>query len=166
MLLTRCTLWGAVCGALALPALVCGALSVPELRGIRVGLQAGAVLCALLLTLFAANIAARGLSLVSKDASGNGSRQRLNALLSLVAVIVIALLVAHAHRDMPSSKGLVDPKPGERYQEAQQRLQSQNQRMWSEEYKKNREAAAKETAVPGAEGKNAVPRAGEPRVAR
>ncbi len=54
-LFPRYYLWGAICGAIALPAFVAGPLCFPEYRGIAVGIQALMLLCCTLIMLYGGN---------------------------------------------------------------------------------------------------------------
>lgn len=117
LLLGRGLVWGAACGAIALPALVCGAMAVPELRGPIVGIKAALLLAALLLTL------ARAGGLWRRGAASGG-----RAVESLVAVIVIGLLAAHAYREPPTTRGIEEPSPMAIYQAHEAAARSQSTR--------------------------------------
>jgi hypothetical protein len=120
LLLARVGLWGAVCGAIALPALVCGALGVPEMRGPGVGARAALILACLLSMLYLANV-------VALAVAGGGERGALEAghldrhgavLTGLVVICLAGLLVSHAFRESPRSKGIIELGPRERYRKA------------------------------------------------
>jgi putative copper export protein len=158
---TRCHLWGAVCGASALPALVCGALGVPELRGPDVGLKSGALLAALLLTLYAGNAVAPRLS-AARDAGPSEAKRvtaferRLSLLHNLILILVASLIVAHAYRGAPTTRGIPqsDPSQANAYQRS---LYERNQQFWHDYATQKgvasrREAVGETARLPAAEG--------------
>ncbi len=109
---SRALVWGAVCGAVALPALVCGAMGVPEMRGPAIGLKAIVLLIAILLTLY------RAASLNRRRPSTREASVRGLSFFSVEAVIlcvVLGLLVAHAFRDPPRTRGIEQLDPVARY---------------------------------------------------
>ncbi len=54
-LLQRYCVWGAICGALALSSMVAVPLCYPEYRGVKVGVQALAIISCILITLYVGN---------------------------------------------------------------------------------------------------------------
>ncbi len=54
-LLPRYCVWGAICGALALSSMVAVPLCYPEYRGVKVGVQALAIISCILITLYVGN---------------------------------------------------------------------------------------------------------------
>jgi putative copper export protein len=145
----RVSVWGAVCGAVALPSLVCGALGMPELRGPRTGIQAGVLLGALLAVLFAGNVLAR--RLVTGDEQRELAARRIVTCYSVVAVLLVLLLAAHAYRPAPATTGIVEPAPATRYYEIQSRMREANKAMWNdywEQQKKARETGTPEAGAP------------------
>lgn len=129
------TLWGAVCGAIALPALVCGALAVVELRGPMIAAQAS-MLVAALLTTFWVGHRSRIAGMQSRsgtDALPGGSFKPADLTpLSFVAVLLISLLVLHAHRAPPRSQGIIERDPATQYREAHQAMRAKNERFWAQ----------------------------------
>jgi len=117
-LLARYSLWGAICGALALSSMVAVPLCYPEFRGRRVGVQAMAIISCIAITLYVGN------SLTSKpNAGGAGPARhgwhlpaygRASFLGAVVAVTGLVLLVAFATRTAPKTSGIVELTPTER----------------------------------------------------
>lgn len=115
--------WGAICGAVALPAYVAGPLCFPEYRGITVGLQAGVILACILLMLHG------GQSLVPRinrardlGPAAHEQFERLHRWSvvqnSAVMVFGIGLLIAFACRPAPRTSGIIEPSPIERAKRA------------------------------------------------
>lgn len=119
-LLLRGLVWGAVCGAVALPSLVCGAMAVPELRGPIVGVKSALLLTALLLTIGRA-------AAVGRNRQPVGSR----TVESFVAVILLGLLGAQAYRDPPATRGIEEPSPLALYQAHEKAAHRQSTRFRS-----------------------------------
>jgi hypothetical protein len=118
-LLPRYCLWGAICGALALPSMVAVPLCYPEYRGAKVGVQALAIISCTLITLY------MGASLTSamdeERATGPSCQGRLTPLYrrafllnALVSITGVGLLVAFATRAAPKTSGIVELTPAER----------------------------------------------------
>ena len=117
-LFPRYYLWGAICGAVALPAFVAGPLCYPEFRGPRVGLQALAILCGTLIMLYAGNSLVPAINR-ARDAGPVGHQQflrlhRLSVRLNAVALVIgLGLLIGFATRPAPSTEGIVELTPSE-----------------------------------------------------
>jgi hypothetical protein len=111
--------WGVVSGAVALPSAVAVPLCFPELRGPWVGVQALAILAAVLIMLYAGNALTPAIN-AAPDAGpeGHARFERLHRrsvrLNGLVLVIGLGLLVAFAARPVPKTAGIVEPTPAER----------------------------------------------------
>jgi hypothetical protein len=115
----RYYLWGAIAGAIALPAYVAGPLCFQEFRGPLVGVQAMVILAGILSMLYAGNSLTPAINL-ARDSGQSGQKRfaqlhrravRLNAF---VLVIGLALLVAFAIRRAPRTQGLIELTPAER----------------------------------------------------
>lgn len=98
--------WGAICGAVALPALVCAALSFEELRGPAIGVQATLVLAGTLIMLYSGNVLTPAIN-AARDA-GPAAHERFERLHhrgvilnSFVLLIGLGLLIAFANRPTP-----------------------------------------------------------------
>ncbi len=129
--------WGAISGAIALPALVCGPLAVPELRGPAIGIQAALILASLLAMLYCGNVLTPAINQARDAGPEQQSRferlhQRSVTLNSLVLVIGIGLIVAHAYRPTPRTQGIVEPSPEVTYREREFQNMRQNQAFWEE----------------------------------
>jgi hypothetical protein len=117
-LVPRYYAWGAIAGAIALPAFVARPLCYPELRGSAVGVQSLLLLAGTVLMLYGANSLAPAMS-AAHDAgpSGKDRSERLRRLSAglntLVLLIGAGLLVAFANRPAPTSSGLRELSPGE-----------------------------------------------------
>jgi hypothetical protein len=120
-LLGRLYLWGATCGAIALPASLGAPLAFPtEYRGPWVGVEAVLLIAATLAMLYGSN------SLVPKfPREAQAGPDRTDALLTrcirLNAGVVLlgsALLVAFAFRPAPRTAGIIEPTPQERARRA------------------------------------------------
>ncbi len=122
-LAARLFAWGAICGAIALPALVCGPLAVPEMRQPAIGLQAIVILGGILGMFYGGNVLVPALAAFSASpAAAVPLRRRQTTVATLVLIANLGLLVAHAFREPPRSPGIVEPNPQERYQESLRRL--------------------------------------------
>jgi hypothetical protein len=117
-LFPRYYLWGATCGAIALPAVVCGPLTYPHLRGPAVGVQAMLVLVGTLIMLYCGNTLTPAIN-AARDAGPDRSdrfralHRRSVLLNALVLLIGIGLLVAFATRQVPRAGGIVENQPGD-----------------------------------------------------
>ena len=112
-------LWGAISGSLALPAFVAGPLCFHEYRGIRVAVQAMAILACILIMLYGANSLVPEINRArDAGASGHDRFVRLHHrsvwLNSLVLLVGLMLLVAFAARPIPRTAGILELTPGER----------------------------------------------------
>ncbi len=115
-LFPRYYLWGAISGALALPALLGTPLSHNELRGPAVALQAFLIIGGILVMLYCGNSltpqinAARDSGPAGKDRFHALHRRsvRLNGVVLLMGVV---LLIAFATRPQPTSGGIVEMSP-------------------------------------------------------
>jgi hypothetical protein len=118
-LFSRCYVWGAVSGAVALPAFVAGPLCFPEYRGPAVGVQALALLGCTLLMLYGGNsltpaiIEAQGLGPEGEERLVR-LRRRSVALNGVVLLVGASLIVAFTARRPPVTLGIVEPTPEQR----------------------------------------------------
>jgi hypothetical protein len=112
-LFPRYYLWGAVAGAIALPAFVARPLCYQEFRGPMVGAQAMVILAGILCMLYGGNSLTPTIN-QARDAGSSGQKRfeqlhrravRLNAF---VLVVGLGLLVAFANRPAPRASGLVE----------------------------------------------------------
>ncbi len=109
--------WGATCGAIALPALVCGPMAFPELRGPAIGVQAGFVLVATLISLYCGNALTPQIN-AARDAGAEGKarfdalHKRSVQLNGVVLLIGLGLLIAFVAKSAPRSGGIVENPPG------------------------------------------------------
>ena len=118
-LFPRYYLWGAIAGAIALPAFVAGPLCYHEFRGPMVGVQALVILACTLCMLYGGNSLTPAIN-QARDAGPAGHDQfnrlhrravRLNGLVLLAG---IGLLIAFAARPAPRTSGIVELTPAER----------------------------------------------------
>jgi hypothetical protein len=118
-LFPRYYLWGAISGAVALPATVAVPLCYPELRGPWVGVRALVIIAGILTMLYAGNSLTPAIN-AARDAGPAGRERfdrlhrrsvRLNALVLLMG---LSLLVAFAARPAPRTAGIVEPSPADR----------------------------------------------------
>jgi uncharacterized protein DUF4149 len=118
-LLPRYYMWGAIAGAVALPACVAAPLCFPEYRGTGVGIQAMVILTCTLIMLYAGNSLTPAMS-AAHDAGPGGNEQfkrlqrrsvRLNAF---VLACGLGLLIALANRPAPRTSGILELSPSER----------------------------------------------------
>ncbi len=125
----RYYLWGAIAGAVALPAYVAGPLCYHEYRGTMVGVQALAIISGILIMLYGGNSLTPAIDQAS--GGGQGGRERLERLHRravglnvFVTVVGLSLLVAFATRPAPRTSGIIEVAPGEqaRYDAAMNRL--------------------------------------------
>jgi hypothetical protein len=111
--------WGAIAGAVALPAFVAVPLCYPEYRGPLVGIQSLAILLCIMIMLYAGNGLTPAIN-AARDAGRSGLErlQRLHRrsvqLNSLVLVIGSGLLIAFANRQAPRTSGITELTPAER----------------------------------------------------
>lgn len=109
--------WGAIAGAIALPAFVAGPLCFPEYRGPLVGVQALAILFGILLMFYAGNSLTPAIN-AARDAgpSGEARFNRLHKrsvwLNALMLVLGCALLIRFATRPAPRTSGIIERGPG------------------------------------------------------
>ncbi|MBX6315384.1 MAG: DUF4149 domain-containing protein [Isosphaeraceae bacterium] len=124
--------WGAVCGAIALPASLGAPVFFPEFRGPWAGLRALAIITGTLILLYGGNSLTPALQ-AACDA-GPAGRERFERLHrrsvrwnSVALGLGLALLVAFAARPMPRTAGIIEPTPAERaereFREAQRAYQ-------------------------------------------
>ena len=121
--------WGAISGAIALPAMVGVPLSFPEYRRPSVGVQALVILAGTLMMLYAGNSLVPAIN-AARDAGPAGQARfdrlhrrsvRLNAL---VLALGLGLLVAFVNRPAPRTSGIQEMTPAERarYEERMGRM--------------------------------------------
>ena len=115
--LARYYLWGATCGALALPAALGAPLSFPEYRGAWVGVQALLIVAGTLAMLAGANSPPP-----APDDPAPSQLERLRRRAGRLAAVVLAinltLLAAFAFRPPPQTAGIREPTPQERARRA------------------------------------------------
>jgi hypothetical protein len=111
--------WGAICGALALPAFVAAPLTFPEYRRPMVAVQALGIIAGILIMFYGGNTLTPAVN-AARDA-GPGEQPRFERLHrravwlnGLVLVLGVALLIAHAARPAPQTAGIVEMTPTER----------------------------------------------------
>jgi Domain of unknown function (DUF4149) len=128
-LFPRYYLWGAICGAVALPAYVAVPLCYPEFRGPKVGVQALAIIVAILIELYAGHTLTPAINRARDGGASEAElferlHRRAVGLNALVLVIGMVLLVAFAARSTPRTSGIVELTPVERarYGEAVSRV--------------------------------------------
>jgi len=111
--------WGAIAGAIALPAYVAAPLCYPEYRGPWVGVQAMILLGCILVMLYAGNSLTPAIN-AARDAgvAGHDRFERLHrrsvVLNAAVLVIGLGLLAAFATRPAPQTSGLNQIHPANR----------------------------------------------------
>jgi hypothetical protein len=112
-------LWGAIAGAVALPAYVAGPLCYHEYRGPMVGVQALAIISGILIMLYGGNSLAPAIKQAIEG--GDASHERLERLHRravglnvLVLFVGLALLVGFATRPAPRTAGIIEMSPAER----------------------------------------------------
>jgi hypothetical protein len=119
VLFPRYYLWGAICGAVALPAYVAGPLCFHEYRGPMVGVSALVILAGILITMYGGNSLTPAIN-QARDQGPAGQdrfrrlRRRAVWLNALVLAIGIGLLIAFAARPGPKTAGIVEMTPIER----------------------------------------------------
>ncbi|AGA28000.1 DUF4149 domain-containing protein [Singulisphaera acidiphila] len=111
--------WGAIAGAIALPAYLGVPLSFQEFRGPIVALQALMIVAGTLIMLYAANSLTPAIN-AARDAGPTGQAlfdrlHRRSVWLNVVVLAVgIILLIALVNRPEPRTAGIVEPTPLER----------------------------------------------------
>jgi hypothetical protein len=117
-LFPRYYLWGAIAGAIALPAFVAGPLCYHEFRGPMVGVQAMVILAGILSMLYGGNSLTPAIN-QARDA-GPGARPRCDQLHRRavrlnggVLIMGLGLLIAFAIRPAPRTSGIVELTPAE-----------------------------------------------------
>lgn len=117
-LFPRYFMWGAIAGAIALPAFVAVPLCYPEYRGPAIAIQSLVILACILVMLYAANSLTPAIN-AARDAGDSSSVrfQRLHrrsvVLNALVLASGLGLLIAHANRPAPRTSGLRQLSPTE-----------------------------------------------------
>jgi len=115
----RYYLWGAISGAVALPAFVAGPLCYHEYRGTMVGVQALVIITGVLIMLYGGNALTPAIN--QAHDGGPSSHERFERLhrravgLNVVVMFVgLSLLVGFATRPAPRTSGIIEMTPGER----------------------------------------------------
>ena len=136
-LFPRYYLWGAVSGAVALPAFLGAPLSHNELRGPTVALQAFLIMGGTLVMLYCGNSLTPQIN-AARDA-GSLAKPRFDALHrrsvqlnAMVLFIGIGLLIAFAVRPRPTSGGIAEMSPVERLNYDQAFLNTMTQELATE----------------------------------
>jgi hypothetical protein len=116
----RYYLWGAISGAVALPAFVAGPLCYHEYRGAMVGVQALAMIGCILVMLYGGNSLVPAIDRAREDGPSNQARlqrlyRRAVRLNILVMLVGLALLVGFATRPSPQTSGIIELSPRERF---------------------------------------------------
>ncbi len=111
--------WGAISGAIALPAYLGVPLSFPEYRGPWIAVQSLAILGGILLMFYGGNtltpaILASLSSGVPDQAKADRLLGRLSTLNGLAVALGLTLLIAFANRPAPKTQGIVERNPGDR----------------------------------------------------
>ena len=111
--------WGAIAGAIALPAFVAVPLCYPEYRGKAIAIQAMMILAGTLIMLYGGNSltpainAAREAGAVSQGRFEKLHRRSLR-LNTLALLIGLGLLISFANRPAPSTAGIEELSPSDR----------------------------------------------------
>ena len=118
MLLPRFYTWGAIAGAIALPAFVAVPLSFPEYRGPAIAASAFIILGCILIMLYGANSLTPELTAATDAGPGATGRlrrlQRRSTFLNATVLLAgIGLLIAHANRPAPHTAGIRQLSPEE-----------------------------------------------------
>jgi len=118
-LFPRYYLWGAVAGAVALPAFVAGPLCYQEYRGPMVGVQALALISGIMAVLYGGNSLTPAINR-ARD-GGPPSHEQFERLhrravgLNVVTMVLgLLLLIGFAIRPAPQTSGIIEMTPGER----------------------------------------------------
>jgi hypothetical protein len=112
-------MWGAIAGAVALPACVAAPLCFPEYRGTVVGIQAMVILTCTLIMLYAGNSLTPAMN-AARDAGPVGNElfkklQRRSVWLnSFVLACGLGLLISLTNRPAPRTLGILELSPSER----------------------------------------------------
>jgi uncharacterized membrane protein len=119
--------WGAIAGAIALPAYLGVPLSFQEFRGPIVAVQSLMILAGTLLMLYAANSLTPAINAAGDAGPGEKPRfdrlhRRSVRLNGVVLVLGVALLIAFATRPEPKTAGIVEPTPLERVRSAYEQI--------------------------------------------
>jgi Domain of unknown function (DUF4149) len=119
-LFARYYLWGAISGAVALPAFVAGPLCYHEYRGAMVGVEALVMIGCILVMLYGGNSLTPAIHRACDE--GPAGHERLEQLerraVRLSAVVMVAgllLFVAFATRPSPRTSGIIELSPRERF---------------------------------------------------
>lgn len=111
--------WNVVSGAVALPAFLGVPLAYPEYKGPWVGIQAGLILTGIVLFLYCGNTLTPAIN-AARDEGPEGSARfdrlhRRSVQLNGVALVLgIVLLVSHATRRPPATRGIEELSPNQR----------------------------------------------------
>ena len=111
--------WGAICGAIALPASVAAPLSYPEYRGPAVGIQSLVIVACIMVMLYAGNSLTPAIN-AARDAGLEGRARferlhRRSIWLNMIVLIAgIGLLIVFANRPAPKTSGISELPPGDR----------------------------------------------------
>ncbi len=111
--------WGAIAGAVALPAFVAVPLCYPEYRGGTVAIQSMVILAGTLIMLHGGNSLTPAIN-AARDAGAEGQERfkqlhrRSVRLNSLVLVMGVGLLIGFANRPAPRTSGIEELSPSER----------------------------------------------------
>jgi hypothetical protein len=111
--------WGAISGAIALPAFLGVPLSFPEYRGPMVAVQALLIVAGILIMLYAGNSLTPAIN-AARDAGPAESprferlHRRSVVLNGLVMLLGVGLLIAFATRPAPRTSGILEMTPDER----------------------------------------------------
>ena len=119
--------WGAIAGAIALPAYLGVPLSFQEFRGPIVAVQSLMIVAGTLIMLYAANSLTPAINAV-RDAGSEGKvrfdrlHRRSVGLNVVVLALGIILLIALVNRPEPKTAGIVEPTPQERARSDYERM--------------------------------------------
>jgi hypothetical protein len=118
-LFPRYYMWGAIAGAVALPAYVAAPLCFPEYRGTGVGIQAMVILTCTLVMLYAGNSLTQAINAAGDAGPGaNAQIKRLHrgtvGFNAFVLASGVGLLIAFANRPPPRTSGILELSPSER----------------------------------------------------
>ncbi len=118
-LFPRYYLWGAISGAVALPAFVAGPLCYQEYRGPMVGVQALALIGGILVMLYGANSLTPAINRARDGGPASHDQfQRLHrravGLNVLTMALGLSLLIGFAIRPAPQTSGIIEMSPAER----------------------------------------------------
>jgi hypothetical protein len=115
--------WGAIAGALALPAFLGGPLSFPEYRGPWVGVQALVILAGTLVMFYCGQTLTPAIN-AARDAGPEGQARfdrlhRRSVRLNAVALLIgVGLIIAFAARPAATTRGIVEDSPQVRARKA------------------------------------------------